>query len=197
MTPAQYQRVSEIFLGAIRLDGAGREDYLRSACGSDLAVRDKVLAMLAEHDSPKVDLESPVIEASLQIDGLFAHLSTGESEPVPERLGSYQILEVLGKGGMGVVYRAQQQNPKRTVALKSIRHGLSSSKAIQRFALEAEALARLQHPGIAQIFEGVDVLIIRAEKQVVSRQVLNLTPVRLKILRLFTPSIQNCYLLEF
>ena len=50
---------------------------------------------------------------------------------------------------------------------------------------------------IAQIFEGVDVFIIRAEKQVVSRQVLNLTPVRLKILRLFTPSIQNCYLLEF
>ncbi|HNO77009.1 MAG TPA: serine/threonine-protein kinase [Phycisphaerae bacterium] len=158
MTPAQYQRVSEIFLGAIRLDGAGRDDYLRSACGSDLAVRDKVLAMLAEHDSPKVDLESPVMEASLQIDDLFAHLSTGESEPVPERLGSYQILEVLGKGGMGVVYRAQQKNPKRTVALKAIRHGLSSSKAIQRFALEAEALARLQHPGIAQIFEaGADV----------------------------------------
>ncbi len=153
MTPAQHQRVSEVFLAATRLDATAREEYVQSACGSDLAVRDKVVAMLTQYDAPKVDLETPALVASLEIGKLISQLPNLDNEQIPERLGNYRILDVLGKGGMGVVYRAEQQNPKRTVALKAIRQGLMGAKSLQRFALEAEALARLQHPGIAQIFE--------------------------------------------
>src|SRR4029078_9195539 len=58
----------------------------------------------------------------------------------------------LGTGGMGTVYAAEQENPKRTVALKVIRAEVASDNAMRRFAREAEALGRLQHPGIARIY---------------------------------------------
>jgi len=71
----------------------------------------------------------------------------------PEQVGSYRILDVLGAGGMGVVYRAEQSHPKREVALKLIRPGLIGEKLLKRFELEAEILGRLHHPGIAQVYE--------------------------------------------
>ncbi|HEY3244067.1 MAG TPA: serine/threonine-protein kinase, partial [Phycisphaerae bacterium] len=66
---------------------------------------------------------------------------------------AYNIVRVLGEGGMGVVYAAEQQNPRRTVALKVIRPSLASAGVLRRFEHEAQLLGRLQHPGIAQIFE--------------------------------------------
>ncbi|MFG0260223.1 MAG: tetratricopeptide repeat protein, partial [Phycisphaerales bacterium JB041] len=71
----------------------------------------------------------------------------------PERLGEYRILDVLGEGGMGKVYLAEQSHPKRTVALKVIRPGWATPSLLRRFEHETEVLARLQHPGIAQIYE--------------------------------------------
>ncbi len=65
----------------------------------------------------------------------------------------YELLEVIGEGGMGTVHRARQRNPDREVALKLIRAGAASEKLLRRFHLEAELLGRLQHPGIAQIYE--------------------------------------------
>src|SRR3954452_23672582 len=71
----------------------------------------------------------------------------------PERIGGYRIVRILGQGGMGIVYEAEQDRPHRTVALKVIKPGFASSNVLKRFELEAEALGRLQHPGIAQIFQ--------------------------------------------
>jgi len=73
-------------------------------------------------------------------------------EPRPN-IGAYRILGLLGEGGMGTVYRAEQQNPQRIVALKVIRLGVTSAEHLRRFEQEAELLGRLQHPGIAQIYE--------------------------------------------
>jgi eukaryotic-like serine/threonine-protein kinase len=73
-------------------------------------------------------------------------------EPRPN-IGAYHILGLLGEGGMGTVYRAEQQNPQRIVALKVIRLGVASAEHLRRFEQEAELLGRLQHPGIAQIYE--------------------------------------------
>lgn len=77
--------------------------------------------------------------------------------PPGSRVGKYEIEKVLGVGGMGAVYRAKQSKPHRLVALKLIKAGLMSRKALRRFDLEAEILGRLHHPNIAQIHEaGID-----------------------------------------
>lgn len=69
------------------------------------------------------------------------------------RIARYRILQLIDVGGMGEVYAAEQQQPRRTVALKVIRAGIATHRNLQRFAYEAEALARLHHPGIAQVYE--------------------------------------------
>jgi predicted Ser/Thr protein kinase len=71
----------------------------------------------------------------------------------PAAIGHYRILRLLGEGGMGSVYEAEQDQPRRTVALKVIKPGLAGPDLLWRFRQESQALARLQHPGIAQIYE--------------------------------------------
>lgn len=72
---------------------------------------------------------------------------------LPEKIGNYRILRLLGEGGMGSVFEAEQEHPRRTVALKVIRSGILSAEMLQRFERESQALARLHHPGIAQVYE--------------------------------------------
>jgi eukaryotic-like serine/threonine-protein kinase len=72
---------------------------------------------------------------------------------LPETVGPYRILSLLGEGGMGTVFKAEQQNPHRLVALKVIKAGIVTNELFRRFQQEAEALGRLQHPGIAQVYE--------------------------------------------
>lgn len=72
---------------------------------------------------------------------------------VDDALARYRILNRIGAGGMGIVYEAEQQNPRRRVALKILRPGVASPRALQRFEFEAAVLARLDHPGIARVFE--------------------------------------------
>ena len=69
------------------------------------------------------------------------------------KVGRYKIVRLIGEGGMGAVYEAEQDQPRRTVALKVIKPGLASPELLRRFAQESQALGRLQHPGIAQIYD--------------------------------------------
>jgi eukaryotic-like serine/threonine-protein kinase len=69
------------------------------------------------------------------------------------QVGRYKITRLIGEGGMGAVYEAEQDQPRRTVALKVIKAGLASPELLRRFAQESQALGRLQHPGIAQIYD--------------------------------------------
>jgi tetratricopeptide (TPR) repeat protein/predicted Ser/Thr protein kinase len=79
--------------------------------------------------------------------------SGGATSPIPDVIGHYRIIRLLGEGGMGAVYEAEQETPRRTVALKIIKPGFGSAAHLRRFEQEAHALGRLQHPGIAQIYE--------------------------------------------
>ena len=72
---------------------------------------------------------------------------------IPAQIGRYRIVGLIGEGGMGAVYQAEQDKPRRTVALKVIKSLYASPEMLRRFEQESQALARLQHPGIAQIFE--------------------------------------------
>ncbi|MBO6514645.1 MAG: serine/threonine protein kinase [Phycisphaerales bacterium] len=82
-------------------------------------------------------------------------LSSSPDHPgaIPTTIGHYQIESVIGQGGMGAVYKAQQSSPRRTVALKVIKAGLASRTLLLRFEIEAQILGKLDHPGIATIYE--------------------------------------------
>ena len=77
----------------------------------------------------------------------------GAAVPMPDSIGSYDIKGVIGAGAMGVVYLARQSNPERDVAIKVMKSGVVSRKAMRRFEFEAQTLGRLQHPAIAQVYE--------------------------------------------
>ena len=71
----------------------------------------------------------------------------------PTRIGHFHVKRVIASGGMGTVYEAVQEKPRRTVALKVMKHGIASRSALRRFEYESQILARLYHPGIAQVYE--------------------------------------------
>ena len=75
------------------------------------------------------------------------------SAPLPKRIGQYRIKRAIASGGMGTVYEAIQEKPRRTVALKLMRAGITSRSALRRFEFESQLLARLRHPGIAQVYD--------------------------------------------
>jgi len=79
--------------------------------------------------------------------------SEAPREPIPKKIGHYTIRRVIASGGMGTVYEAAQEQPRRPVAIKVMRHGVSSRTALRRFEYEAQLLARLSHPCIAQVYE--------------------------------------------
>jgi tRNA A-37 threonylcarbamoyl transferase component Bud32 len=80
-------------------------------------------------------------------------MSPAGSHPLPKSIGGYRIKRVLATGGMGTVYEALQEQPRRTVAVKVMKHGVASRSAMRRFEYESQLLARLRHPGVAQIYE--------------------------------------------
>jgi serine/threonine protein kinase/class 3 adenylate cyclase len=92
----------------------------------------------------------PAPAGAMMVDDPVAHIPAG----APERIGPYRLVERLGEGGMGTVYKAQQLNPvKRTVAIKLIKAGFDSAEVIARFESERQALARMDHPNIAKVLD--------------------------------------------
>jgi serine/threonine protein kinase/Tfp pilus assembly protein PilF len=143
--PHRFRRVAELFDAAAALPSARRSAFLDANC-NDPIVRHEVELLLSHDADPGV----------LQTGALHEVMSESLADsalPPPERIAGYRILREIGRGGMGVVYLAEQSNPKRQIALKVIRPGVSSPGTLRRFELEAQVLGRLQHPGIAQILE--------------------------------------------
>ncbi len=157
-----FAEVSEVFLGARVLDGAERASFLHERCGERVELRRAVERLLEQdgHQSDGFDDSAMVEGVNLEaLQGLLSANGTpheGGSRPpqeLPETLGRFRIVRRLGEGGMGVVCEAEQDSPRRRVALKLLRTGLRSEAMAKRFTQEAQVLARLQHPGIARVFE--------------------------------------------
>jgi serine/threonine protein kinase len=141
--PERYAALKDIFLQARAKTASEREAFLEAACAGDAEVRREVEGLLEEDfAASEATVEIPVDRSSVA--GTLEH---------PREIGGYRILGVLGEGGMGVVYEAEQKSPQRTVAPKLMRPGIVSRQLVRRFEHEVHLLGRLQHPGIAQIFE--------------------------------------------
>jgi len=145
-------KAEDLFWAACGLGAEQRVQFLDEQCHSDPSLRAEVESLLAHHDASASFLAGPAITPEAFEAG--AELARAVPGPTPvKQIGHYRILEILGEGGMGVVYRAVQENPERTVALKLIKPGVQSRELLRRFEYESRILGWLKHPGIAQIFE--------------------------------------------
>ncbi len=150
MTSDRWAKLKEAFGAAIDSGGAGTD-----LLSDDPELRDELIDLLADHHSGATFLDNPPWGV-FTLDGLDgADLDTPEAELLApgQRVAGYVIDQLIGRGGMGEVYRATQDRPRRVVALKIIRAGLSSPRARLRLEAEADLLARLDHPGIARVIE--------------------------------------------
>src|SRR5690348_10561411 len=143
MTPERFRLLSQLYDLAAGMDSAGRAQLLDERCGNDEELRNELIAALRENGG---GLTGVVGEAA-------ASVIQQQDQWAGRRFGQYRILRTIGEGGMGIVYEAEQDHPRRTVALKVVRSGSASASLLRRFEWESEILARLQHPGIAQIHE--------------------------------------------
>ncbi|HZW09751.1 MAG TPA: serine/threonine-protein kinase [Phycisphaerales bacterium] len=133
------ERVAALLEEAIALSDPERDAYLAQRCAGDEALRREVASLLAAHSLAPHCLEAP--------DGLEASGDSGI-------IGPYRLVQRIGEGGFGVVYLARQAHPvRRDVALKIIKLGMDTRQVIARFEAERQALAMMDHPGIARVFE--------------------------------------------
>src|SRR5579872_2298493 len=137
MDSQRWQQVVELYERVAECEPSARNSLLEQACEGDPDLCREVQSLL---------------EQNITAPGLLERIASWNAAP-PEFIGSYRVLGIIGEGGMGAVYEAEQNNPRRTVALKVVRPGLAVPEVLHRFQQESQALARLQHPGIAQIYE--------------------------------------------
>jgi tRNA A-37 threonylcarbamoyl transferase component Bud32/tetratricopeptide (TPR) repeat protein len=160
-----WARAKDIFLDALDTDPDKRRDLIRERCADDRALREAVHRLLAGHESAADFLVetggagartpggTPPMGAA---PGGTPPVSTRKpaAPPQPDAIGPYEILEKLGEGGHGTVYRAQQHAPvEREVAIKVLKPALDSQDVIARFADERRFLARMDHPDIVGILD--------------------------------------------
>lgn len=136
------RRAHAILTAALETPRHERDAMIARACAGDTALHERVRKLLSAAERSDDFLESPPLQRRML-----------EASAVPDAVGTYVVVGVLGAGGMATVYEAVQENPHRHVALKVLHHSMTSTDAFLRFRLEAETLARLRHPGIAQIYE--------------------------------------------
>lgn len=147
---ARLAKAKSLFLDAVEMGIADRDVFLDRACEGDQALRRLVFELLAGEAMP-LPIES------LADDIRVAATSVGGSHAGENRgsmIGRYRLMERIGEGGFGVVFAAEQTEPvKRRVALKLIKLGMDTRQVVARFEAERQALAMMEHPSIAKVFD--------------------------------------------
>lgn len=141
-----WDRVAQIFESALEQPADQRPAFLERACGGDVELRRDVESLLAHDGTGNTYLEAAVANAAEVAQGLH----TGE------RIGGYEIIRELGRGGMGAVYLAVRADDtfRKQVALKIVKRGMDSDFVLARFRQERQILAALEHPAIARLYDG-------------------------------------------
>jgi predicted unusual protein kinase regulating ubiquinone biosynthesis (AarF/ABC1/UbiB family) len=165
MPDSRWEKMQSLYDQALQLSSEKRRQFLANACRGDDELQREIESILRVAEQGTEFIENVVghaaaeLVANPQIPELISQTTLPAGKPaqsaghLPASIGRYRVLRLLGEGGMGIVYEAQQEQPRRTVALKVIKPGLASPELFRRFEHESQALARLQHPGIAQVYE--------------------------------------------
>ena len=146
--PQRWQRVKEIFDGALERRGAEREAFLDRACDGDADVREEVESLLRSYEVAGSFMESPAVAHAAD------DLATEQKLTPGQRVKHYQIVNLIGEGGMGEVYLATDTILGRRVALKVLPAFVSKDpERLRRFTQEARAASRLSHPNVCVVHE--------------------------------------------
>jgi serine/threonine protein kinase len=157
MDPGRWREIEELYHAALEKEASERAPFLDERCAADPALRQEVESLLAVADDADGYLKAAVRDATSRTPGLDADATEPDAAAAPRKLGRYELLEQVGKGGMGVVYRAVDPTIGRTVAIKTIR--LDSAAAEQRPELqrrllrESQAGGQLSHPHIVAVYD--------------------------------------------
>src|SRR5918996_3717994 len=159
MTPERWSRLTELFEAALDREPAERAAFLASACANDDAMQREVSLLIDSHEragdfgtSPVFHIRTTSVAPSPPADAMAQLLGDGV------RLGRYEIVSLVGSGGMGLVYRARDPQLGRDIGVKVLPHGAGiSGDQLARFGREARALAALNHPNILTVYDvGLD-----------------------------------------
>ncbi|HVU24925.1 MAG TPA: serine/threonine-protein kinase, partial [Opitutus sp.] len=148
-----WQREEQLFTDALARPRGERAAFVARACAGDERLRALVEKLLEEHEQADF-LETPAA-ADLTDAARTEMADDGAALEVGTQIGRYRLREPIGEGGCGLVYRAEQAEPvRREVALKIIKLGLDTREVVGRFEAERQALAMMEHPNIARVFDG-------------------------------------------
>src|SRR6266853_2314922 len=168
MEPERWHKIERLCYSALNEEKSARAAFLEQACAGDEALRRAVELLLAQHEKDDDFLEVPAMEVAAkdlardqQDDTSRLASPSAPTETAADRasveknsFGPYRLLQRLGEGGMGEVWLAEQSKPvRRRVALKLIKAGMDTREVVARFESERQALALMNHPAIAKVFD--------------------------------------------
>jgi serine/threonine protein kinase/Tfp pilus assembly protein PilF len=157
MSSSNWQKIEEIFDEAAELPRAEREAFLNEACGDDADLRREVEALLAADEQSNDFIESPIIASNTLANLLPDNLEDSVAPHfLGKRVGAYELVRELGRGGMGAVYLGRRADSefRKQVAVKLVKRGMDTDFILKRFRNERQILATLDHPNVARLLDG-------------------------------------------
>ncbi len=152
MEPERWQQIERLYNSALKLEPGARERFLKEACAGDESLFAEVASILASEENVGSFLESPALDVVAK--GLVRNQPQElQQDLAGHTLLHYRIRQKIGEGGMGRVYRAEDTNLSRQVAIKVLPDEFArDAERLARFEREARLLASLNHPNIASIY---------------------------------------------
>ena len=148
MEPERWQQIERLYHSTLKVEPSQRATFLREACADDEVLRREVESLLAQQKQAESFIEAPALEQAKRM------VENRTGSLVGQQIGSFKVLSLLGVGGMGEVYLAEDRRLDRTVAIKILPAELASdADRMRRFALEAKAASAFKHPNVATIYE--------------------------------------------
>jgi len=152
-TSVPWIEVKPLFLQVAALPAKERAGFLDERCGVNPDLRREIESLLESEAKAPAFVDRPEVALGLAVTSAAEQLATTKAAGHPDTISDCRVMSLIGEGAFGYVYLAEQRSPRRRVAIKVLKPGHRSPQATRRLERESEIMARLHHPGIAQVFE--------------------------------------------